>query len=207
MSSEELFCPQHGPYPASLGACPYCARQPGQLPQAPRPLDEDELPTQAFEGPPGALEGYGGDETIAPRRAGEHYGGDEEATMMPEHQRRAGILDEDEMDVTVLEREDTTLMGWLVVKTSPHMRRGHFIKIKPGAIWGRDPRKANIVVDDEKISGLHARIQVKESQFVVIDLGSSNGTWVNGEEITAPRPLVQDDEIKMGSTVFVLKTL
>jgi hypothetical protein len=30
---------------------------------------------------------------------------------------------------------------------------------------------------------------------------------VNGEELNGPRPIIQDDEIKLGDTIFVLKTL
>jgi pSer/pThr/pTyr-binding forkhead associated (FHA) protein len=81
------------------------------------------------------------------------------------------------------------------------------IKLKPGAIIGRSPKAAYILVDDEKVSGIHARIQVKEERFVVVDLGSANGTWVNDQEVTGPTVLKQDDTVRVGGTTFVLKTL
>ena len=213
MSPEELFCPQHGPYNAALGACPYCGS--GGRPGPARPLD-DEMPTEAFGARPPSPAGGGSydggeDATMAPARKGSGGGGgkggyEEDATILPERQRRR--LDEDEEPfVTVLDRAETGLIGWLIVKSSPIMSRGHIMKIKPGAIWGRDTRKANIIIDDDKVSGLHARIQLKDEQFVLIDLGSANGTWVNEKEAVGPTPLNQDDEIRLGGTTFVLKTL
>jgi hypothetical protein len=227
--SSELFCQEHGPYDAALGTCPYCEREKGQRPPAAAPLDEE--PT-GYMGAPGAYQpassGYSDDdetilpgqvgippgnvldddETVLPARGGGRYIDEEEKTELPMRRRR--LLDEpfdEDIDVTVLDREETSLMGWLIVKSSPFMRRGHVMKVKPGAIYGRNPNKADVLIDDDKVSGLHARIQIKEEQFILIDLGSANGTWVNGEEISGNRVIIQDDEIKMGDTVFVLKTL
>ncbi|MDI6696259.1 MAG: FHA domain-containing protein [Anaerolineales bacterium] len=227
--SDELFCSKHGPYPASYGTCPWCVAEMGGRPPAPQPLDAEatnRIPPQQWGGyadddetvlPGGKLtrriEGLGGveDETLPPARGGGLLGGLDDETQLPERKRRR-ILDpdapiEDDIDETVLDREETSLMGWLIVKRSPYLRRGHLIKIRSGAILGRNPKKADVVIDDDKVSSLHARIQVKENNFVLIDLGSANGTWVNGEELNGPRAIVQDDEIKLGDTVFVLKTL
>ncbi|MEM2126380.1 MAG: FHA domain-containing protein [Candidatus Methanosuratincola sp.] len=177
---------------------------------------ETEIPGGKGPRPLGGYERSGAeDETQPPQRAGGAFFGrggfEEDETQLPERRRRR-ILDEggvfeEEVEETVLDREDTTLMGWLIVKRSPYMRRGHLVRIRPGAILGRDPRRSDVLIDDEKVSGIHARVQVKDNNFVIIDLGSSNGTWVNGVEVTAPQPLQQDDEIKVGDTVFVLKTL
>jgi len=169
--------------------------------------DETILPSQLGKSPLtrplGDLE-----ETGLPAAAAAR-GVDMEATELPERKRRR-ILDgdEDEIEETVLDREDTSAMGWLFVKRSPTMRRGHIIRIHArGATIGRSPRKADILVDDEKVSGEHARLNHKEGQFMILDLLSSNGTWVNGEQISNPTPLKENDEIRIGDTVFVLKTL
>jgi pSer/pThr/pTyr-binding forkhead associated (FHA) protein len=42
---------------------------------------------------------------------------------------------------------------------------------------------------------------------VIWDLASRNGTFVNGQEIMSPTLLQENDEIRVGDTVFVLKTL
>lgn len=220
--TDELFCPKHGPYPATARRCPVCAAERGELPPAPAPLyPGSEESTLA----PGAPRSYSDDdETILPGRtpargrsdndetrppARRGHSLDDEETQLPERQRRRGILDgdDDETDVTVIDRPETGLLGWLIVKSSRSMRRGHIIKIKPDAIYGRSHAKADIVLSDEKVSSIHARFKIKDNHFVLVDLGSSNGTHVNGEEVVGARELSQDDEIRMGETVFVLKTL
>lgn len=226
--TDELFCPKHGYYPASKRGCPYCAAEKGELPPAPAPLyPGSEESTQA----PGAPLGYSDDdETILPGQSGypsgqgrnsgddeatqlparSRRGHDEDETQLPERSRRRGVLDddfEDGTDVTVIDRPETGLMGWLIVKSSRFMRRGQILKIKPEAIYGRSRTKADIVLSDEKVSSIHIRFKVKDDKFFVVDLGSSNGTFVNGEEVVGTRELQQDDEIRLGETVFVLKTL
>lgn len=212
--SEEMLCPLHGPYNAALGSCPVCAQEQGGLPGAPQPLNEDDMPTEAFGPSPGwgAGGGYEAgeaafDDTLPPIGAGGVGGGfDAEKTVLPQQ-----LGTEDRLDETILDhgREEVGLLGWMVVKESPVMRlrRGKWIEVRSGAIWGRDPNKSHILVDDPKVSDLHARIFKKDEEFVIIDLGSKNGTWVNGEEIEGKTVIKQDDEIKMGDTIFVLKTL
>jgi len=226
--SSELVCKKHGPYSAQLGQCPYCAQEAGGgRPPEPMPLDyEGEThippyqgrsnPAEEFgEGKTGIPGGRGADrfyredeETELPKSRGGRYVDDIEETEIPRRHRGSGELDDEEgLDVTQLDREDTSLLGWLVVKKGDYMRRGQIMKIKPGQIMGRDPRRAHVVIDDEKVSGLHARIKVKEDKFILVDLGSVNGTSVNGEEILAPRVLEEGDEIKIGDTLFVIKLL
>ena len=63
------------------------------------------------------------------------------------------------------------------------------------------------VVSDSYISGRHAELKSEEGRFVLVDLGSTNGTFVNGErlEANAPRDISTEDEIGLGQTVFRLK--
>ena len=50
--TQELTCPLHGPYPASYGNCPRCAKMTGVRPQDPGPIgaSEDDMPTDYFGG-------------------------------------------------------------------------------------------------------------------------------------------------------------
>ena len=230
--SDELFCPLHGPYARSLGRCPYCSQ--GDRPPAPASLGEDETAARPRGGspspvvgdddetiPPGApgpgrspaSSAGGDDETLPPvRRAaggGRPAAFDEDETQLPERRKKRFLDDvgDEDIDVTVIDREDTSMLGWLIVKSSPFMRRGQILKIRSGAIYGRSPKKADVVVDDEKVSGLHARIQLKDDRFLLIDMGSANGTFLNGQEITGTTALKENDEIRLGSTTFVLKVL
>lgn len=74
-----------------------------------------------------------------------------------------------------------------------------------GERWtvGRDAANDIAISDDETASGLHAVVERFASGWSVTDLGSSNGTWVNGERIWASHRLRHGDEIRAGQTRLV----
>ena len=95
--------------------------------------------------------------------------------------------------------------GWLIMKKGA--RVGQVTQLGEVTDLGRAGSN-DIVIDDERVSEQHTRVRVDdEGQFVVWDLASSNGTFVNGEKITAATPIVENDEVGLGQTVLVLKTL
>jgi predicted component of type VI protein secretion system len=61
------------------------------------------------------------------------------------------------------------------------------------------------VTDDPTASHLHAVLERFAAGWCVTDLGSSNGTWVNGERIWASRRLRHGDEIRVGQTRLVFR--
>lgn len=61
------------------------------------------------------------------------------------------------------------------------------------------------VFDDATASHLHAVLERFPAGWCVSDLGSSNGTWVNGERIWASRRLRHGDEIRIGQTRLVFR--
>jgi DNA-binding NtrC family response regulator/pSer/pThr/pTyr-binding forkhead associated (FHA) protein len=67
-------------------------------------------------------------------------------------------------------------------------------------------RAATVSVKDDDVSRLHARIRRSGEAIEVEDLGSRNGTWVNGERIEAQRRrrLAAGDELKIGSIQVVV---
>ncbi|MGH2956482.1 MAG: FHA domain-containing protein [Solirubrobacterales bacterium] len=67
---------------------------------------------------------------------------------------------------------------------------------------GREPGGAGLVIEDRGVSRRHARFLADGGAVTVEDLGSSNGTFVNGEPISAPVELSAGDEVQVGGTVL-----
>jgi hypothetical protein len=67
-------------------------------------------------------------------------------------------------------------------------------------ILGRDP-SSSIVIDAMEVSRQHARLTRYGGQIVIEDLRSANGTFVNGLQLTEPRPLANGDVISLGGVV------
>ena len=60
----------------------------------------------------------------------------------------------------------------------------------------------DVVLDDTTVSRRHATIARKPGSFELADLGSTNGTFVNGGRVRKPIALKRGDEIKFGSVRF-----
>lgn len=69
---------------------------------------------------------------------------------------------------------------------------------------GRSPN-ADLRLEDPSVSRLHARIEMRDDGVYVEDLGSRNGTVVDGKPVTAPRRLAVDDEVTVGSAALVFR--
>jgi pSer/pThr/pTyr-binding forkhead associated (FHA) protein len=65
-------------------------------------------------------------------------------------------------------------------------------------------RQGALAVADEYASNHHARFQIAHGLWYVKDLGSTNGTWLNGRRIHAPQRLKKGDKIKIGHTVVTV---
>ncbi len=65
-------------------------------------------------------------------------------------------------------------------------------------------RQGNLAVDDDFASGHHARFKSIRGLWYLEDLGSTNGTWLNGRRIRAPQLLRKGDKIKIGHTVMTV---
>ena len=86
---------------------------------------------------------------------------------------------------------------------------GHAVSLKmpgemlvgEGAVIGRSPRNATFVIDDRTLSRSHARLYAKADTVYIEDLGTTNGTKVNGRALDPRRPrAVHDgDEVELGA--------
>ncbi len=68
-------------------------------------------------------------------------------------------------------------------------------------------RWANIPVRDEAVSPVHAKIKKIDNRFVVYDLLSASGVYLNGRRLLRPRGLNDGDELRIGRTRFIFRGL
>jgi len=71
-------------------------------------------------------------------------------------------------------------------------------------VIGRDPR-ADVSIDDPSLSRRHALILRRGGRFYLRDLGSSNGSYLDGVLHNAERPLPDGARFRVGKTDFVLR--
>ncbi len=89
---------------------------------------------------------------------------------------------------------------------------GNATTVQPGAIFELGPvtpigRQASnaIRLDDDFVSGEHALLAWRGGRWFISDVASTNGTFVNGEQITQPRVLNWGDLVGIGRVKFRLE--
>lgn len=87
----------------------------------------------------------------------------------------------------------------LVMLAGPNMG-GEYELDKEMVLLGRD-EKCDVIVADVEVSRQHARITRTPQGYVLEDLGSTNGTVLDGERVTGPRLLESGSRIALGETV------
>src|SRR6266508_2389643 len=81
---------------------------------------------------------------------------------------------------------------------------GREIPLEGEVVVGRSP-DADVVVSDEEVSTRHASFVESDGVASVEDLGSTNGTLVNGERLTERRELAEGDRVRLGATVLEVR--
>jgi hypothetical protein len=94
----------------------------------------------------------------------------------------------------------------LEIRSGPNA--GTRIPVSPGVPLrlGRNPKADHAFPDDKLMSSLHFAIDYGEKGCRLLDLNSSNGTFLNGARVREAT-LVNGDEIRAGSTAFVIRIL
>ena len=82
-----------------------------------------------------------------------------------------------------------------------NLRMGGVIPIRSEITIGRKNDNL-LILDDPYASGYHARVYMKNNDCILEDLGSTNGTLLNGENVKGRQYLTLGDEIRIGSTSF-----
>ena len=97
------------------------------------------------------------------------------------------------------------LRGWLVSFDVEDF--GVDFRIKEGKNSIGQNSINDITIKDELVSNVHALLLCRNDKFVIRDEMSSNGTYINGEEISPSQPVdIQDgDELKFGKTSYLFR--
>ncbi len=64
---------------------------------------------------------------------------------------------------------------------------------------------ADIVIDDSYASEFHLRVGAQDGEVMLHDLGSTNGTYLNGRRVTVPTVITKGDSIQIGKTIFEVR--
>jgi predicted component of type VI protein secretion system len=82
---------------------------------------------------------------------------------------------------------------------------GTSIEVEDELVIGRQAEEVGRLAEDIEISRRHARIFREGSGFAVEDLGSTNGTFLNGRRIEKPELLGVGDQLEMGGTTMIVQ--
>jgi hypothetical protein len=92
----------------------------------------------------------------------------------------------------------------LRVANAAGLRAGSAYDLSQGALLGRGD-SADIQLEDTFASSAHARLVPQGDVIVLEDLGSTNGTYLNGEPLRGPQPLHVGDSIRIGDSEFTFE--
>lgn len=90
-----------------------------------------------------------------------------------------------------------------LVVVEPAERRGQRFPIASSLVLGR-AADCGVVVDDTYVSQHHARVMPRDGHYVVEDLGSTNGTFLNRKKVVGAMPVGRGDRIQVGNTTLEL---
>ena len=92
----------------------------------------------------------------------------------------------------------------LRVRSAAGLKAGSAYDLSDGALLGRGDQ-ADIQLEDSFASSRHARLVPQGDVMVLEDLGSTNGTYLNGEPLRGPQPLHAGDSIRIGDSEFTFE--
>ncbi len=96
-------------------------------------------------------------------------------------------------------------MAPLILEVVEGPDAGRQIELASPIEIGRDPN-AGLVIDEPQVSRSHARLSPVDDGVVVEDLRSTNGTFVNGNEIVSPTLVRPGDQLLVGVSVLLLRS-
>lgn len=113
-------------------------------------------------------------------------------------------LPEPALQKTRIQGVQPPALAWVAVERGSHQgARQDMHQDRPLAV-GRDGQQCELVLDDPEVSGQHALIKYEQGRFVIYDMASTNGTFVNGHRVQR-QSLMDGDRIRIGGTTLVFK--
>ena len=94
--------------------------------------------------------------------------------------------------------------GTRVVIIKSDTQKGTDVEVQDVVVLGRS-EEADVLLDDPYASDFHMRLVAHEDGIVLHDLGTTNGTYVNGRRVTAPTTLRRGDNVQVGKTVMEVR--
>jgi VWFA-related protein len=187
------------------------APEPSYEPLQPPPPGPSEGPSTLVSSPPQATPSMSPSSPsatqpqmspgIPPTQPASGYQASPEPAMSPSGREDRGGRSPAPPPRTMVLKQKPKAMGWLIVEKGVHA--GKEFRLGEVASIGRTGDN-DIVLDDPAVSRQHAKIRLEGSTFTVFDLGATNTTKVNEQEI-GKHQLVDGDRIEIGQTVLVFK--
>lgn len=94
--------------------------------------------------------------------------------------------------------------GTRVLFVRSESQKGVEFEVSDVMVLGRS-KETDLVLDDPYASDFHFRLVSAEDGMTLHDLGSTNGTYVNGRRTSAPTQLRKGDTIQVGKTVLEVR--
>lgn len=140
----------------------------------------------------------GAPQASAPAQGGPAFG------QMANYGGQQGEEKTQAIDLRQFQKEDRQVVGWIVAQSGNH--RGLDFRLFNGKNVIGTAADCDIVVTDGYLSARHCTIRYESGNFVVIDLDSRNGTYVNQKKISK-EDLIDNDTLRLGKTEFKFKSL
>lgn len=94
--------------------------------------------------------------------------------------------------------------GTKILFVRSESQQGMEVEVSGATVLGRS-EETDVVLSDPYASDFHMRLVSQDNGMMLHDLGSTNGTYVNGRRVTAPTQLRRGDTIQVGKTVMEVR--
>lgn len=133
------------------------------------------------------------------KKAANHGGGEEKVS----HEEDASFGDKTQF-IQVIDEGPKECVGWVVALNG--QLKGVDFRLTPGKNVVGTAADCDVVLTDQFLSGRHAVIRYEEGRFTLVDLDSTNGTFVNDERVTKEE-LIDNDRIRLARSELKFKAL